>query len=153
MTNLLTVPTEVIDLISGSFCTCQLCNSSDEARVYQETRRTLCALSATCRILRHLVQPVLYHRVHPFHGQVEFARTLVDSPRLAACVRELYYPIGAYEDRAKRLLYPSVNKHAYTKPGWFEVVDVDTIFSRLVSEQPGGFYDEEGQETGRGQIR
>lgn len=148
MANLLTLPPEVLGVISSNFCTCQTCNTAGETRAYQQTRRTLYALSATCRALQTLIQPLLYHRVYPFYGQIEFARTLVENTGLAASVRELYYPFGAYEDRQQRPLYGSLNKHAYNISGLDDDL-ISKLFNRLMSEQPGGLYDSEDQETRR----
>lgn len=154
---LLDLPTEVLYLIIGNFRLLrprqpiphppgQNCQALESA---PSDRQSLVSLIATCRQLRNLVQPLLYHTAYPCIAQVEFARTLKDRPDLAAQVRELYYTSNAHEDRSYRPLYTEpVNTHArYPR----ESPDKGN-FNELAAEHPQGLYAGDLWENEKGKI-
>ncbi|KAF6825103.1 aromatic aminotransferase [Colletotrichum plurivorum] len=58
---------------------------------WESLRRDLSRLSQTCRVLRDMAQPVLFHCPMPRYGRfLSLARTLVRRPDLARSVRELH---------------------------------------------------------------
>ncbi|KAF6806684.1 aromatic aminotransferase [Colletotrichum sojae] len=58
---------------------------------WESLRRDLSRLSQTCRVMRNLAQPVLFHCPMPRYGRfLSLARTLVRRPDLGRCVKELH---------------------------------------------------------------
>ncbi|KAF6824520.1 aromatic aminotransferase [Colletotrichum musicola] len=58
---------------------------------WESLRRDLSRLSQTCRVMRDMAQPILFHCPIPRSGRfLSLARTLVRRPDLGRCVRELH---------------------------------------------------------------
>ncbi|KAF4981038.1 hypothetical protein FZEAL_3090 [Fusarium zealandicum] len=101
-TALLDLPTEIYQTIFGHFCA--HCTPGPELTslrkggVSASTRRTLAALSQSCRSLHQVATPLLYHEVVGDAWQLDqaldFLRTISQRPDLAACVR--HFSLGKY---------------------------------------------------------
>jgi len=89
---LLDLPIEIVRSICGMLCPhcASITDKADSHRTYHRNRhagvQSLNNLSKTCKVLRSVAQPLLYHDVAP-RRLTQFLRTLVARPDLAALVR------------------------------------------------------------------
>lgn len=85
--SLLNLPVEIVTAICEALCPHCYVQSLGFMPMYRARLvQTLLSLSRTCRTLRTIAQPFLYHRVHPYSFP-RLLRTLIARPDLAAAVR------------------------------------------------------------------
>lgn len=89
-----TLPNELLYKICKNLCPhCANLPRSlpEDGYKLEDGRHALSCLSKTCRQLREIAQPILYHHVYTIRHW-HFLRSIIARPDLAANVRELQYP-------------------------------------------------------------
>ncbi|PTB62546.1 hypothetical protein BBK36DRAFT_1087766, partial [Trichoderma citrinoviride] len=107
------LPNELLYMICAKFCSHCTDPTNDQFRYNYRSSQVISRLSKTCKRLRDIAQPVLYHYVYPKEIWL-FLRTIMVRPDLAAQVRSFRHDLDS-----------NIN---------YEAEDPDTIFDPWINQ-------------------
>ena len=128
---LATLPSDVILAICATMCNhCSGASIWPDGSSGRRRKSSLRNLSLTCRLLRDIAQPILYHNVHP-KDLLPLLRTAIERPHLAANVRGLSNHQSYQSEPSPKdiqLLEAAAQCLGICKkPGWLEQILTDEL--------------------------